>query len=598
MFSTRDRSLLPAGRTCFARCTALFVFLSGLLWPQYGYAQQGVQPQLPAGTKASSDHEAKQSSTPPTIRVPYFADRANPGQGAIFWFGKVQPEANYSDVRIAYDDDALVFIMHVFDRRVFYDEKSNADNDLTKYDSASLYIDTQSDLTAPLAANSRRFDAAVSSWETRDRYQRAYSWDGVRWQAASSDFETKSGYRGNPNDDSDDRGWTMHYRVPFVSLGLLAPPAKGLTLRMALFMHDRDELDRPVLPDLSWPHDARQEQPVTWGHITLGVPSYSAPYVNDPQRASIRHGIDGAVAPDAAVGGHSTCGTEYDPNFFDGWGEANYNGFAQFNIQNQWDVADSPCFAKYYVTFPLNALPYPSAIVSATLTMYMFGNAGYEAGDSKPSYMQVARVSEDWSEQMLTWNNAPPVLENYSWSWVDPMETANDHPGKPRTWDLSRAVADAHAIRQPLRLVIYSTDGDYHSGKYFWSGDAGESVRPRLDISWGNPGYMLETVASKQMIRSGETAQYDLSISALRDGESVTIEVGPSTPEGLNISVSQVQVPAPGGNVVVTLTDTNGSQEARVYRVPVTARNGNDIRTTEFVIFVNGRQIYLPAVKR
>ena len=133
-------------------------------------------------------------------------------------------------------------------------------------------------------------------------------------------------------------------------------------------------------------------RPATWGHIAFGVPGYTAPSVVDPQLLTLRHGVDGVVVPDAAVGGHSECGYKYDPNYFDGWGEANYAGYAQFNVQNQWDVADWPCFSKFYLTFPLTSLPEASGVVSATLTMYMFGNAGYGPGDAKPSYMQVARA--------------------------------------------------------------------------------------------------------------------------------------------------------------------------------------------------------------
>ena len=139
--------------------------------------------------------------------------------------------------------------MHIFDRRVSYDDKATGGSDLTQFDSVSLYLDTQSDLAAPLAAGSRRFDAAVSWWEPRDNYQRAYTWDGSSWQAATAAFETEPGFRAGLNDDTDDRGWTMRYRVPFASMGLGSAPAQGSVMRMALALHDRDELDQPVLPD-------------------------------------------------------------------------------------------------------------------------------------------------------------------------------------------------------------------------------------------------------------------------------------------------------------------------------------------------------------
>ena len=578
----------PPGRSRLARCLGLLVLVGGLLWPQHSFAQE-----------ASAAQAAEvQATSVPVIHVPYFADSANPGQGGIFWLGKVEHGTNYADVRIAYDNNGLAFILHIFDRRLSYDARANAGSDLTQYDSVSVYLDTQSDLAAPLAASSRRFDAALNWWEQRDNYQRAYTWDGGSWKPAAAAFETEAGFRGALNDGDDDRGWTMSYRVPFTSMGLGSSPAPGSVVRMAISLHDRDELDQPALADQFWPSGAAVNQPQTWGRIGFGVPDYAAPSAAAPQLLTLRQGVGGAVVPDAAVGGHSECGYQYDPNYFDGWGEANYAGYKQFNVQNQWDVADFPCFSKYYITFPLDSLPEGSSVVSATLTMYMFGNAGYGPGDAKPSYMQVARVAEDWSETTVTWNTGPQVLENYAWSWVQPVDNSNDYSGRPRTWDLSRAVADAHAGGQPLRLAVYSTDGDYHSGKYFWSSEADQEVRPRLDITWGAAGFTLTATPVKPIIRGGETAQYDVNIQALRTGEFAMVEVGPSTPAGLQVAVAPQQVAAPGGKAVITLKDTVGTQDARVYRVPLTVRNGADTRTAELLVFVNGRQLFLPAVRR
>jgi hypothetical protein len=577
-------------------CAALLAALSGLLWPQSGYAQPNVGHPVQQSLDGPLAPAAPQGTALPLIRVPYFADGANPGQGAIFWFGKVEPAANYADVRIAYDDEALVVMMHVFDRRVSYDPTASTGSDLSQFDSVTLYLDAHTDLSAPLGAGTRRFDAAVNFFEARTNYQQAYAWQVGAWKPAAIDFKTESGFRANLNDEGDDSGWLMRYRVPFASLGLSSTPASGSVLRMALLLHDRDELEKSALPDQRWPHNALADQPATWGRIALGVPNYTAPFVSDPQQLTLRHGVDGVTAPDAAVGGHSTCGADYNPRFFDGWGEANYDGFAQFNIQNQWDVADWPCFSKFYITFPLDALPGTSSIVSATLTMYLFGNAGYDSDDAKPSYIQVARIVEDWSEQTITWNNAPPLMENYGWAWVNPYDGSNY--AQERTWDLSRAVADAHTSGQPLRLVIYSTDGDYHSGKYFWSADAGANYRPRLQISSGYAGFALAAAPVKTMIQSGETASYELKIAGLRTGEAATLALGQSSPPGLEVVLSNDRVAAPGGQVTALLTDKDGSVQARVYRVPVTAHSGSDTRTAEMLVLVNGKKLYLPALRR
>jgi hypothetical protein len=61
----------------------------------------------------------------------------------------------------------------------------------------------------------------------------------------------------------------------------------------------------------------------------------------------------------------------------------------------------------------------------------------------------------------------------------------------PYHWDVSRAVVQAQASRQPLRLVLYSADGAYHSGKYFSSSDVpgwNQAARPTLTITWGLEG--------------------------------------------------------------------------------------------------------------
>jgi hypothetical protein len=204
----------------------------------------------------------------------------------------------------------------------------------------------------------------------------------------------------------------------------------------------------------------------------------------------IRHKLNGAAVADAAVGGTVGNLCPSDPTFiWNQWGNANFAWAVQFNIQNQSDLADWPCFAKYYVTFPLGAIPQGKAIVSATLTLYQFGSAG-GAGEAYDSLIQVMTVREDWSETGLTWNNAPLALENVSREWVNPLPQHPGVPGLPRTWDVSWAVAQAYASGQPLRLALYEADSAMHSGKYFLSAEVDDYIpmyRPTLQIVWGNP---------------------------------------------------------------------------------------------------------------
>jgi hypothetical protein len=178
-------------------------------------------------------------------------------------------------------------------------------------------------------------------------------------------------------------------------------------------------------------------------------------------------------------------------DYFGEWGDTNYAGIQRVNVQNQYSLADWPCFSKIYLTFPLDKIPRGKTIQSATLTLHHFGNAGGgEYGEGLPSLIQVFRIGQDWDEGSLTWNNAPLAIENVSQAWVEWLSEYPGWPGLPRTWDLSLGVAEAYSEGQPLRLVLYSADSEPHSGKYFLTSDIdANSVegRPTLKVSWSDP---------------------------------------------------------------------------------------------------------------
>jgi len=190
---------------------------------------------------------------------------------------------------------------------------------------------------------------------------------------------------------------------------------------------------------------------------------------------------------DAMVGGGSTCGEGLD--FFNEWGAATYAHSTHLVVQNQGDVADWPCFSKFYLEFPLDALPDGRAVLGATLTVYQFG--GSDPSQALRSLVQVSTVADAWDEETVTWNNAPLAVENVAQSWVDPIPSPGlPWPGAPRTWNLTAATAEAYASgRHVLRLVLYSADGAYHSGKYFTASETGDwnaTGRPALEVVMGD----------------------------------------------------------------------------------------------------------------
>lgn len=435
------------------------------------------------------------------INVPYLSDadiiRSRFPDMAVFWFGRVTPSENYTDVRIASNQEVLWVHLSVFDRRLWFDASSTP-GDLANWDAASLYLDLTPAGGSQPGPQSYHFLAQFTPFSEagqRTRYQQAYRGVGGRWQPASLAFSTISGWRGDAaNNDQDDRGWTMTFIIPFTSLGFSpdSPPPPASLWRLGLQVIDRDAASGPLIRAHSWPEGFSADRPASWGTARFGLPAYTPAPSTPGGVVQIRQGLNGAVVQDASVGGYAVCGEGTD--FFSEWGDKterfyNPNG-ADYNVQNQADVADWPCFSKVYLRFPLGALPPGKVIRSAKLYLRQFGQAG-APGQAMASNIQVSVVGSDWNDLTLTWNNAPLAEENVSQAKVNPLASFPGWPGALREWDLSYAVAKAYlAGATQLNLALYSADGAYHSGKYFVSSDVEDwnaIARPTLEITWGNP---------------------------------------------------------------------------------------------------------------
>jgi hypothetical protein len=280
----------------------------------------------------------------------------------------------------------------------------------------------------------------------------------------------------------------MTYHIPFSSLGLSGSPSQGTYWKLAVQIHNRDDAANTPIPDKWWPASASATSPSSWGTVAFGIPTYQSPQASNTTTYTIRNNLNNQVVTDGMVGGSLSCGN-HGLNRWTQWGTQTYPAASQVNIQNEADISDWDCFSKFYITFPLSSLPPGNVVANAQVTLYEYGNAGAQ-GQPNPSYIQVAVINQNWNPATLSWNTAPLVGENITSILVP---TKSQHivppPGLPITWDVSRAVAAAYAAGQPLRLVFYSTDNQYNTGKYFWSstvGDWNATGRPTLQVSLGS----------------------------------------------------------------------------------------------------------------
>jgi hypothetical protein len=443
---------------------------------------------ITAGTPANINPASVQTpAITRRVNVPYLGvspEYVTSFTPAIFWFGSVDTSNNYADVRTYYYDDYLKFVVHIIDRSLWYDTSPTA-AELPDWDSVSLYINLDQNSMSVPGPNAHRFEIELSN-----DFKAQYAGNNSGWTTTSLPITSYTEWRGvYPNTVSDNEGWVAYFEIPFTSLGLSTTPAQGTIWNLGVVMHDRDDAAGTIKIEKHWPESMNPLTPSSWGQLRFGVPGYDPGSVTPNNAVQIRQGLNGAQVIDAAVGGHTTCGND-GVDKWASWGNTNYAGYSQMNVQNQWDIADWPCFSKYYITFPLTALPQGKTIVSGTLIIYLFGGAGWgQYGQPPDTYIQVFTVGEDWNEATVTWNNAPFAQENISGTWVQPMSVPLVWPGVPYTWDVSRAVAKAYANKTPLRLVIYSADGERHTGKYFSTSDVGDwdaGGRPTLNVTLGD----------------------------------------------------------------------------------------------------------------
>jgi hypothetical protein len=424
------------------------------------------------------------------VNVPFFNSTVDASQAGVFWFGQVAPNTAYADVRMGYTPTELYALVTVIDRQLWYQQGLTSPSpNMTSYDSATLLLNLAGQNASTLGSRSYRFDAELNWTEpSRAGYQTAYVGNGTTWSASNVAFTTSAGWRGDtgPNSGVDAKGWVVTYHIPYSSLGLTGPPAQNTIWGLGMQVHNRDDAAGTAIADQVWPSGLNATNPTSWGQLNFGLPGYTPPAIQQTGSTTIAHMLNGANVPDGAVGGYADCGgAAASVNYFPTWGSLNYNGKGDFNVQNESDVSDWPCFSKYYITFPLSSVPAGKTILGAQLILHQFGNS--ETPDT--SLDQVYSVDQAWSPATITWNNAPLARENVSQAPVGPLSSTPPWPGVARQFDLSYAVAQAYAAGQSsLMLAIYSPDTNYDSGKYFVSSETGDwnaAGRPTLLITWG-----------------------------------------------------------------------------------------------------------------
>jgi len=557
---------------------------------------------------------------------PSAGSQVDDNTASIFWFGHETGHNlyNYVDVRVGYTGQYLRVFVTVVDYNLW--QMPSEDKDPRLYDAVAIYLDTAGDrATVPQPDDYFFLNGWRHSWpgENKAAYHRDGRGAGNSWNENWSGTWTESvganWYNTGPNNNGNcpttrsdcDAGWATAITIPFSTLGLSGPPAPGTVWGLGLYLYDRDAPEPAglVTPPMTWPETFSANNPSTWGELAFNPPRYTPRPAVPTGTTVVRRDLGGQVA-DAYVGGGGNCDGGYL-----GGGDVNHGDEGLF-VASQSLIGDFPCWSRSYLRFGLDGIPPGKVIISATLTLHLWGNAGPIPSQSPPSYTHLFTVAEDWDEHTIVWNNAPMAKENLTATWVYPRtDNGPDFPGIPYTWDATQAVAEAYAAGRPLNIALYTSDTNFDSSKYYISSDASSDWlpvgKPTLTVVWGDTPPGAEKRVSQPTTRTGDVLTYTLRLV----GAGTTLYLHDPIPAGTvyrpGSTTGGASYNSGANHIAWSGVLSAGAQLTITFGVTVTATGPRAIVNTATITdgispslvvsattIVNGFSFYLPVVLR
>jgi hypothetical protein len=310
------------------------------------------------------------------------------------------------------------------------------------------------------------------------------------------------------------------------------------------------------------------------------------------------------------MGGGGTCAGGHE-----GGSEVNHGDDAGLFTGSEVAVTHFPCFNKSYLRFSLDDIPADKVIMSAILTLHLWGNAG-APGQAQPSWVHLYAVTDPWEEIGIHWNNAPWPRENVAVTRVEPYSRPGDiqWPGDPYSWDATQAVAQAYAAGHPLSVALYASDSEQHSSKYFTSSETGDwnaQGRPTLTVIWGRGVADVEKIVVPASGNQFDTLTYSLSFLGTGNTLSLTdtlpVDVAwsdhldwdgtgdiPTYDGGLH-SLTWTGAPPLGHEVTITYTVTIDTAEAKaLVNTAEMQEEGGHSSTDSALVIANPYVRYFP----
>ncbi|MFQ6072224.1 MAG: DNRLRE domain-containing protein, partial [Methanosarcinales archaeon] len=229
-----------------------------------------------------------------------------------------------------------------------------------------------------------------------------------------------------------------------------------------------------------------------------------------------------------------------------------------------------------FIKFDLSSIPRGSNIISANLSLYM-----YTAPTASRTY-NIYKITSDWNETTITWNNAPTVSATptsssstgttnnvwLNWSVTSDVQYFLDNPSNNYGW-----------------MINDSSEGsaDYFAN-FSSKENATSSLRPKIYVEYKIPPYRAKVYVIKTRSYDQREAARNGNISYYYSGPSATFMVDPTNwsdayyfdiLDGNNVDYWWY----PKATIRVLLLDSDGNKVSdHVLKFTITDPNGNIIR--------------------
>ncbi|MBU3663265.1 MAG: T9SS type A sorting domain-containing protein [Bacteroidetes bacterium] len=154
-----------------------------------------------------------------------------------------------------------------------------------------------------------------------------------------------------------------------------------------------------------------------------------------------------------------------------------------------WNISGGLSINRTLLSFPISQIPSDALIQTATLRLFYDSTSVFTMGQSGLNNFVIRRITGNWHEDSVTWNNQPAVTNLNQVSSILGISPSNPNI-QINVTNLLNAARDSFYNSLDLRLQL-TTEQTFRSIILTSSEHPDTALRPILDIKYGTPQIFL-----------------------------------------------------------------------------------------------------------